>query len=274
MILILTQLRVRILHRPSYQQTSHQGLRLVISPGQIDAEISSKCERFYFSQLAFTHRRRVQSKLQQPNVPPGFGKASTHARNNRRKIKRKFATGQVSAPPTSTQNDYQFERDENDISTVIPSDDVPQELVADLAPPTASLGNKTKRMGYNKAMEGAIPPKVTFDSTTRCTSSPMTPLASTPPFVAPSERTRLPKNVFVTCVDVEWRTGQGRTQRQIARDDFEILSEKVQVAQTLDSGPNTGALVDWTVIETKWGEYERLEASTTLSKNAIVAWKV
>ncbi|KAF8492693.1 hypothetical protein JB92DRAFT_1228237 [Gautieria morchelliformis] len=52
---------------------------------------------------------------QQPTVPPGLGKPSTHSRNKRRKLKRKYATAQPSAqslrslrPTTSVKLELNF----------------------------------------------------------------------------------------------------------------------------------------------------------------------
>jgi hypothetical protein len=123
-------------------------------------------------------------------------------------------------------------------------------------------------------MEGAIPQKVVFKSATPHASSPATPSSSIPPFIAPSERNQLPKNLFVTSVDVEWRTGQGRGQWQNADEKVDQLVEEVQVIQALSPSPEPQNYIDWTIVEAKWGKYGKLQTSTTLLPGNVIAWKV
>lgn len=162
------------------------------------------------------------AQLSQP-VPPGLGKSSTHARNKRRKLKR------------------QRQKERTDISLddharkqAVHSDQIVEENITHdglpLFPPSQD------------EVAPNIPEK-----------------ANAPYFIPPSERDSLPRNIFVTSIDVEDPTYHDYPLRKT--DTIPIVE--------LPSDD----LYDWDVIDKEWDTYTKIAASTFLSAGMVVGWR-
>ncbi|KAF8590267.1 hypothetical protein K439DRAFT_174719 [Ramaria rubella] len=228
-------------------------------------------------QAQFTLRTVPKNTVvQQTLVPPGQGKASTHSRNKRRKIKRQFTAVQTSFNGISKHSGGDHDPAtpmETEGNRVMDLSGQPPLSTSEFRITCSSLGNKNKSKGFKKSMESAIPQKITFDSPV-CKIPGVGNLSTqvARSFIPPSERRDLPRNIFVTSVDVEWRTGQGRNHWQdVDRVEDEKAVEEVEVMETLD--PSLSHLPDWEAIEKKWERYSNMDISIKLVPDAIVAWK-
>ncbi|KAF8516678.1 hypothetical protein JB92DRAFT_2909916 [Gautieria morchelliformis] len=208
----------------------------------------------------------VTGGTQQPTVPPGLGKASTHSRNKRRKLKRKSATAQPSAQEEiltqSTGDPLPYGNAAVLESSTQPSGQRPFSATVSITA-HASIENAKKSKGFTKNGKCAVPPKVVSDS-----SSVMIP--SGPTFIPPSEREDLPKNLLVTSVEIDWRTNRGRTIREHPRSE-PVQPDDTQPAPAQDPSPHQ--LTNWAAIETEWDTYTTLNASVELLPGTVIAWK-
>ncbi|KAL1747748.1 hypothetical protein HDZ31DRAFT_31236 [Schizophyllum fasciatum] len=140
-------------------------------------------------------------------VPPGQGKTATRERNRRRRAQRnRLSQGGdtqsagvpfagIPPPPAALSITN---------GTSLGDPDTPQS--ADFAELTMfSLRNKNKSKNFRKNLKvPAGPKRIVFADEPSFAEEPQpTPAARLPRLVPPSERTNLPKNVFVTSVDVE-----------------------------------------------------------------------
>ncbi|KAF8516018.1 hypothetical protein BU17DRAFT_93130 [Hysterangium stoloniferum] len=211
-------------------------------------------------------------------IPPGMGKPSTQSRNKRRKIKRQASRATNAhcsisddatalAPVAGSEHPSTSPKHNG---TMQPVESAPQWQFETSVPRTlsSSLGNRNKSKAFKSAMENAIPQKTVFPG-----KQPQQVY-----FVPPSERGDLPPNIFVSSIDVEWRTGQGRSQshrqeQQVEGPPLDALPTYPDEAQTPQTS-NQDA-IDWATVERRWSQYPTLDVSLIekLLPTHIVAWK-
>ncbi|KAJ3806345.1 hypothetical protein F5876DRAFT_69035 [Lentinula aff. lateritia] len=283
--------------------------------------------------------------IQQSHVPPGLGSIKTRKRNIRRRSKKKHdaLSGQgaatlVPSPPKriSGVNVAPLGSKANNLvsaraTTVQRSTDiVPINDPLNLT--MFSLGNKNKKKGYKYALAPPTSQKKVFSvpdssdalqeveaeadvlneplpSPSILTSAPENPLARQARVIPPSELQslgKLPKNMFVTSVDVEedlwykssskkkkkqqrlehWEEDYTNTVREKPHDDqmrsildhglaeehlLSPISETVLAANDLDAEDSKSMLI-WSVVEQNFETFPQVSLDS-LQNGKLVAWK-
>lgn len=151
-------------------------------------------------------------------------------------------------------------------SSLQPSEQIslstPVSVTSDPSTKNHTKGKRSSKSMQTPAAQGVI------DSSSAATLS-----GCPPTFIPPSEREDLPKNMFVTSIEVDWRTDQGATSQKHGNVHLEAeVQDDDYAVQALD--PNPRHSIDWAVIETTWDRYKTLEPSTKLLPDSIVGWKV
>lgn len=279
------------------------------------------------------------------HVPPGLGKNSTHARNERRRRKRQAekaaaasASGgstlagsseanavplgpripealiQASTSGSSAQQDEGIEEGvEGGISVVADGDAMqvdedPKEGGEGDRYMMASLRNKNKKKGFfkqsmMKGLENGSKAKIVFggEEGTREQVSVNKAKAAVqeaepsrashrPRLVPPSELQamgKVPKNLFVTSVDVEegmWdgqqgqkrkknRKGKAAAEEEVYYEDPDQFADAEEEVTLLDYGGGEPE-VDWAKVEMGWNNYAVLVDKGQLEAGKLVGWKV
>lgn len=158
-------------------------------------------------------------------MPPGLGKPSTHARNKRRKIKRQRQKNQTETLP----EDHDWKQADHAGQTI------KEGIVHDNLPLFPTSRNQDEF------------------------ASKISDKANAPHFIPPSGRVPLPRNIFVTSVDVEDPAYQVYSLRKADTPIIELPSDNLH---------------DWDGIDKKWNTYTKIAALTTLSAGMVVGWRV
>lgn len=183
------------------------------------------------------------------NVPPGFGKPQTRARNRRRRIKRQHECEAIAASRAAGSGANAIGLPEVTRSTTPQEERMSyEEECADwpetpddplLSLPSLSLRNKNKAKNFRAFFGKPLPPKIIFTDETGTPTR--TPSESAPPadaqpvttlsifaaaeprraarilpfLIPPSSRPSLPSNLFVTSVDLEANLQRPKKKRKM-----------------------------------------------------------
>ncbi|KAG8888471.1 hypothetical protein FRB98_007600 [Tulasnella sp. 332] len=170
---------------------------------------------------------------EKPHVPPGQGKQSTRERNRRRRLARQHQRAGAGIEADAGGSNTNVDSIHPKYSTIVSIDELNTSAEAPaqfslpqaVTPPSGSkkdgggggelmmtsLKNSNKRKGFKDRQAGRHPERIVFDDSganaaivpptlalSRFKSQP-----NLPQLIPPSERTDLPRNLFVTSVDVE-----------------------------------------------------------------------
>ncbi|KAF9074649.1 hypothetical protein BDP27DRAFT_1359330 [Rhodocollybia butyracea] len=266
-----------------------------------------------------TKIRKNNHTVNEIHVPPGLGSTKTRRRNVRRRIKRKYDT--VGANSSMVLVPSKLKRNSDADLTPLPS--VPalvQKNVADTITDSHnmtmfSLGNKNKKRGYKYALTPATSQKKVFNvleiseteeaeaesipvealdgplppSATIFTSAPSA--SQRPPrLIPPSELEalgKLPRNMFVTSVDVEedlWDhpKKKGKKQRRHDLQQGQIYDaygnagdlEETEIHVALDYGGGSPAPVIASTSAGNEGLHPDTEHSTEEDTKSTLIWSV
>jgi hypothetical protein len=219
--------------------------------------------------LFFAVRRNVISwdRYHRPApVPPGFGKAQTHARNDRRRKKRLLERVVKATPPVPGGSPNAIPLGAAKLHV-----DTPEPMMM-------SLKNKNKRRGFKNT--ASVPSRVTFQD------DDIVALSQPQRLIPPSERDQLPPRLFVTSVDVEagmWPKDDeqkwDRKQKKIQRDAYGHTEEQVDFKLDYgkipeEEGTTTASDLDYAALEKAWMTAPVLGITSALSIGFIVGWQV
>ncbi|KAJ4481112.1 hypothetical protein J3R30DRAFT_3464435 [Lentinula aciculospora] len=269
------------------------------------------------------------------HVPPGLGSLKTRKRNIRRRLKKKHEVNTFTSVPTPPKritgvNIAPLGSKTNSLASTSRASAAQISEVDPLNDPLNltmfSLGNKNKKKGYKYALALPTTQKKVFNnpdasaaqenemlngslplSATIFTSAPEHPLTHQRRVIPPSELQslgKLPKNIFVTSVDVEeglWNNSkkkkkQRRKQWEEEHSDFvtEVTQHGEELPFTLDYGIAEGELASgntlsvpnmnsvdaedtkstliWSVVENDFEAFPQVTLDS-LRNGKLVAWK-
>lgn len=137
-----------------------------------------------------------------------------------------------------------------------------------------SLGNKNKKKGYKQTLAPPSSSKIVFSQPAHTTDQPT---LDTPRFIPPSEKQaegRIPKNMFVTSVDVEEGLWSKKKRRVEA-----VEEPAVQDVVTLDYGdpePSEKNIDEktWIDVEAAFHSMKPVGPLDSVAVGQLLAWKV
>lgn len=244
-------------------------------------------------------------------VPPGQGKPATKDRNRRRRIARKFKSGEATSSEAegtkilSSQPEIKASGSGKPKPTTDASSETPR-VVNQQPLMMMSLKNSNKRKGYKDRLNGAQPTKLVFGSSQQ--AEPEASPLPTPALVPPSQRSSLPSNIVVTSIDVEadlWgqpkrRPGGGQKDNRSnghqstgrkngyldpsqyypngtanTGDDADVELDYGTADDILPTTKSTPVgPVNWNAIRTNFKNLSVVAYPATLSPGSIVCWEV
>jgi len=211
-------------------------------------------------------------------VQPGHGKPSTRKRNIRRRLKRLTEAG--NAQRKDAQLTPFVVESLEDLTNEAPPTTVAQEPVTSLL--KSSLTNGNKRRGFKQSMQDVVPQKTIFLPQGETSQTPKTPTPVAKPYtlIPPSQRTDLPRNIFVTSVDVEeglWGEGVRKEAKKPTKPKGktrESVDDALDVVLDYsEDGGRTERAFDWAKADEGFDRY-RAAVRQDIVEGRILLWKV
>lgn len=226
-------------------------------------------------------------------MPPGHGKAATHSRNLRRRKKKTYDKLAAEVDDDTNPNSIPINTPLQVQAISEPVESTPPDGEQSFM--MSSLSNKNKRRGFKAAMASTRPQKIIFadhsspgPKTLPYFEGPSTVpsvAATTSRLISPSQKQEkglIPRNMFITSVDVEEHLPptakrRKRTHDYVSNDETNETSSglvKKSDVQTVDLIEPGLASTSQSWGEENWQKGSKVETRSQVEVGKYLGWKV